>query len=150
MSDNGTITEPGDGSGLSTADVVERQVTSVSGILQSPPDCREELFEVPEWGGWVKLRSPTALASAAIKEAAMKFDDSGTVVGMDLRAMEREQMRYGVVEPALTLEDVAEMQRRFGPSWNRVMAKLDELTGPLGKGATREDEFMKERENTFR
>jgi hypothetical protein len=128
----------------------ERRALTVAQIREAPPDCREEWVEVPEWGGWIKLRSPTALGSAEIKSAGLKIDAEGQTIGMDIPAMERAQMKYGVADPALTDEDVVVMQEKFGPSWNRVMVVLDRLTGPLGKAGMKEAELLKETENNFR
>lgn len=125
-------------------------ILSAAQIREAPPDCREEMFEVPEWGGWIKLRSPTALASAKIKEAGLKIDTEGQTMGMDIPNMERTQMQYGVVDPALSEEDVVAMQERFGPSWNRVVDRLDKLSGPLGKASMGEAEVLRQNENTFR
>lgn len=111
----------------------ERHVLTVSQIMAAPSDCREEWLEVPEWGGWVKLRSPTALVSAEIKNAAMVMDAEGRSVGVDVPGMERTQVRHGVVEPALSEDEVRGMQERFGPAFNRIVTALDRLSGVATK-----------------
>lgn len=118
-------------------------------IRDAPPDCREEELEVPEWGGWVLLRSPTALAQAEIQSAGMQLDESGNPTGVDIPAMERMKFRYCVVDPVLTEDDVMEIQRSQGPSWKRVMDKVDELTGTLAEegGAKK---LQKAAEKSFR
>lgn len=110
-----------------------RRVLSAADILGAPPDCPEERFLVPEWGGEIVLRAPTAADAAAIKESAVRLDESGSVAGMDIGAMERRQILHCVIEPKLTAEQVEQIQRRFGPSWQRVIARLDKLSGGLGK-----------------
>lgn len=128
-----------------------RNVLTVAQIMTCPPDCKEEWLEIPEWGGWVKLRSPTALASAEIKGASISVDTEGETVGMDIPAMERAQVRTCVVEPAMTEDEVTAMQAKFGPSFRRIIEALDSLGGPLGKDKKDGEEALRRKaENTFR
>lgn len=108
-------------------------VLSVQQILSAPPDCREEVIEVPGWGGSVRLRSPTALAAAEIKSAMIVMDAEGKTVAMDVAASERKQFQLGVVEPVFTEAQVVEVQAKFGPAWQHVISALDRISGPLGK-----------------
>ena len=135
----------------SNGDLPESSRTALTAaqIMAAPPDCREEWVEVPEWGGWLKLRSPTALAAASIKSAGVVLDAETETANLDMAAMERAQVLHGVVEPALTPEQVAEMQKRFGPSFGKVVAKLDELAGPLS-AKDGEEKLRKAAEHTFR
>ena len=127
----------------------ERRALTVSQILAAPPDCREEWLEVPEWGGWVKLRSPTALAAADIKGASIVMGGEDEKPTMDLAAMERAQVRHGVVDPIMSDAEVRQMQERFGPSFQRVIAALDTLSGPL-KEKDGEEKLRSAAERTFR
>lgn len=106
---------------------------TVAQIRQAPPDCREEDLDVPEWGGKLKLRSPTAKTAALIKSAMILFDTQGESAGVDIAAAELVQVRCGVVEPPMSEDDVAWLQMNMGPSWQRVIEALDKLAGPLGK-----------------
>jgi hypothetical protein len=87
----------------------------------------------------IKLRSPTARAAAEIKAAMMVLDTETETVSMDVAAGERAQILHGIVEPALTPADVEVMQDRFGPVWQRVIARLDSISGPLGKPGAKSD-----------
>lgn len=136
---NGTTPEP-----------EQAKYLSVEQILAAPPDCKERDLEVPEWGGTVKLRSPTALAGAEIKAAGIKWSDDGQVEGMDLAAMERAQIKYGVVVPAFSDSAVEAMQSRFGPSWQRVVQALDDLGGNIVKRARDDEAVRKDAERSFR
>lgn len=131
------------------AEPTERKAISVAQIHAAPPDCREEWLEVPEWGGWIKLRSPTALAAAEIKSAGIVLDAETQSASMDLPAGERAQVLHGVIDPALSKEDVAAMQSKFGPAFNSVVKALDKLAGPLGP-KDGEEAVRKAAEHSFR
>lgn len=69
-------------------------------------DRKEELYEVPEWGGALKLRS---LSLSQRDEMMGKVTDNGRVDGkVDPVRIVRELVLYGVAEPPLTAEFLAD------------------------------------------
>lgn len=104
-----------------------RVILTTDKILNAPSDLAEDMVEVPEWGGWLRIRSLTAAEQAKVKQASI--DLSGRTMTLIFAEMEKRQFEYGVVEPKFTGQDVNVLFHRSGPSWRRVITALDKISG---------------------
>ena len=97
-------------------------------ILALPSDIVEEIVDVPEWGGSIRIRSLTAAELAKVRQASIRFKTNG---GGDFIFAEQEkrQFEYGVVEPKFTKEEVNVLFHRSAAAWRRVMDALDRISG---------------------
>ena len=99
--------------------------------LTGPGDLAEaDVEDVPSPGQSVRVRALSAKYSAEV-QGQMKLVSEGTsqVAKIDVAAMERLQFQYGVIEPTFGEAEVAIIQERMGPSFRKVVAKIDELSG---------------------
>jgi hypothetical protein len=99
--------------------------------LEGPGDLREEDVEdVPISGMSVRVRGLSAKFSADVN-AHVKLVSEGReqVAKLDVATMDQLKFQHGVVEPQFTLSEVAKIQEKFGPAFQKVLAKIDELSG---------------------
>jgi hypothetical protein len=60
----------------------------------------------------------------------MKVTPRGDQIGTVNKAkMEVIQFAHGVIDPSFTREEAEEIARRYGPAFNKVIEKIDELSG---------------------
>lgn len=85
---------------------------------------KELPLEVPEWGCTVKLREFSKAAWRQLREDARNGD--GTI---DEDRVERLMLVRGVIDPAFTEEDVAELWEGSSEGVDRVLAGLFDLNG---------------------
>ena len=103
--------------------VSEIKVLSAADIAQVI-DREEKLFEVPEWGGAIKLKALSLQQRNLLMTACTKAD--GTV---DAQKLVRQLCLFGVSEPALTDEV---LEARSFSVVDRIAKAVLELNG-MGK-----------------
>jgi hypothetical protein len=99
--------------------------------LQGPGDLKEaDVEDVPVPGESVRVRGLSARYSAEV-QGQLKLIQEGTsqVAKIDVPTMELLQFVNGVIDPVFTLEEARAVQERMGPSFKKVIAKIDELSG---------------------
>ena len=101
--------------------------------LEGPSDLVTAIVEdVPEKGKNVKVRGLPAQFSNEAQSKALKMisgargEQSATV---DVAVMAVIQFAHGCVEPTFTLDEAQKVAERFGPAFNKVVNKIDELSG---------------------
>lgn len=99
--------------------------------LQGPGDLKEaDVQDVPGPGESVRVRGLPARWTAEV-QGQLKLVQEGReqIAKIDVASMERLQFTHGVVDPKFTEAEAAQIQERFGPSFRKVIAKIDELSG---------------------
>jgi uncharacterized protein (DUF1684 family) len=114
---------------------------SKSSWLDGPGDLETaEVEDVPVPGQSVLVRGLPAVYSAEI-QSKLTLETRGRqqVATVDIPTMERLQFLHGVVEPAFTPDEALVVQAKYGPAFQKVIAKIDELSG-INKEAVAETE----------
>lgn len=101
--------------------------------LNGPSDLATAVVEdVPVKGQNVKVRGLPAQFSNEAQGKALKMitgargEQSATV---DVATMAVIQFAHGCVEPEFTLQEAQQVAEKFGPAFNKIVAKIDELSG---------------------
>lgn len=101
--------------------------------LDGPSDLATDVVEdVPSKGKSIKVRGLPAQFSNEAQSKALKMisgargEQSATV---DVATMSVIQFAHGCVEPQFTLEEAQKVAEKFGPAFNKVVNKIDELSG---------------------
>lgn len=101
--------------------------------LEGPGDLKEaEVENVPVKGESVLVRGLPAQFSNQASSEALKMvtgpggEQSATV---DTARMAVIQFANGVIDPKFTAEEAQLVAEKYGPAFNRVVAKIDELSG---------------------
>ena len=101
--------------------------------LEGPSDLAEGVVEdVPVRGQSVKVRALPAQFSNEAQSKALKMvtGSRGEQSAMvDVAVMSKLQFQHGVVEPEFTATEVDAIAERFGPAFQKVVEKIDELSG---------------------
>lgn len=107
--------------------------SSKSDWLEGPSDLVEDTVEdVPTKGKSIKVRGLPAQFSNEAQSKALKMitgargEQSATV---DTAVMSVIQFAHGCVEPSFTVQEAEQIAKKFGPAFNKVVAKIDELSG---------------------
>lgn len=92
--------------------------------------------DVPAKGQSVLVRALPAAYSAAARDRAVEYVNVTDRRGRDQQVarinsaeMEIIQFAYGCVEPSFTEDEARNIATRFGPSFKKVIAKIDEISG---------------------
>lgn len=101
--------------------------------LNGPGDLQTAVVEdVPVKGASVKVRGlPAAFSNRASSEAlkmvtGARGEQTATV---DTAKMSVLQFAHGCVEPSFTEDEAQKVAEKYGPAFNKVVAKIDELSG---------------------
>ena len=101
--------------------------------LNGPGDLQTATVEdVPVKGSSVKVRGLPAAFSARASSEALKMitgprgEQTATV---DTAKMSILQFAHGCVEPSFSEAEALKVAEKFGPAFNKVVAKIDELSG---------------------
>ena len=101
--------------------------------LQGPGDLKEaDVEDVPVPGQSVRVRGlPAQYSNEATSEAMeMKVTPRGDQIGTVNKAkMEVIQFAHGVVDPKFSPEEAQVVATKYGPAFNKVIEKIDELSG---------------------
>jgi hypothetical protein len=101
--------------------------------LNGPGDLQTAVVEdVPVKGASVKVRGLPAAFSARASSEALKMitgargEQTATV---DTAKMSVLQFAHGCVEPSFSEEEARKVSEKYGPAFNKVVARIDELSG---------------------
>lgn len=108
---------------------------TVEDALANAPQDLEEVDVEGVFGGKVRVRSLTAAYAAAVKRATTV--QRGGNVEVTWAEMERKQFQLGVIVPRFTADQVRAMHATSGPSFAKVIAEIDRISG-LDKEALRD------------
>jgi hypothetical protein len=101
-------------------------ITALEAIERAPKDCREEDVE-DVFGGKVRIRGLTAAMQSRVKQESIKL--GGRSPDVVWAAMELVQFELGVIEPKFTTSQVQTLHATAGPSFAKVIAAIDALSG---------------------
>lgn len=101
-------------------------LTVSEAIDNAPADCIEEDVE-GVFGGKVRIRGLTAAQAARVKQESINL--SGRNPDVVWSAMERTQFELGVIQPQFTADQVRTLHLTSGPSFAKVIARLDAISG---------------------
>lgn len=104
-------------------------------LAAAPKDIKEQDVEDVFGGLIIRVRGLTAAQAAQVKQES--FNMRGRTPEVGWAQMERLQFQLGVIEPQFTPEQVLMLHRISGPSFNKVIEVLDEISG-IGKESLRE------------
>lgn len=100
-------------------------------IAKASRDRKEEVVELPELGGSVKIRALSAAQDANVNQQSAQFNGNKTVI--DFAAMERLRFQFGVIEPEMSADQVRKLHIESGPSFQLVLRRINELSGTTEK-----------------
>jgi hypothetical protein len=95
-------------------------------IENAPADLKEKDVE-DVFGGKVRIRSLTAHQAARVKQLSLNL--KGKTPDVAWAEMEKAQFELGVIEPKFNRDAVEKLHRTSGPSFAKVIAELDSLSG---------------------
>lgn len=101
-------------------------LTPEEALTNAPNDIVEDDVE-GVFGGKVRIRSLTAAQQARVKQVSLNL--SGRNPDVAWAEMERTQFQLGVIEPKFTAEQVLMLHRMSGPSFAKVIERIDEISG---------------------
>lgn len=96
-------------------------------LANAPKDIIECDVENVFSGLTVRIRGLTAAQSAHVRQ--MSFNMQGRRPEVAWALMEVTQFELGVIQPKLTHEQALMLHRTAGPSFTKVIEKLDEISG---------------------
>jgi len=104
-------------------------------------DIREEEVEVPEWGGSVRVRGLDLVQIAAVADAATKLNRRTGRDEADRKLLMLYTLIEGVVEPKLSYDDAAQLEKKSAVAVTRIVQAINALgpTEDAVNGATKSD-----------
>lgn len=99
------------------------RILSVDDLI-SVVDTDEEVIDVPEWGGAVRIRSFSKNEQLQYRREAK--DENGEI---DNDKLEMLMLVHGIVEPKLTAEHVGVMRQKRAMTIDRVLKRILVLSG---------------------
>lgn len=115
--------------------VIRKYATAEQLLENAPKDILETDVEDVFDGLTVRIRGLTAAQAAHVKQ--LSFNMKGRSPDVAWAQMEIAQFELGVIEPTLSHQQVLMLHRISGPSFAKIISKLDELSG-IGKEELRE------------
>lgn len=121
----------GNGAGIKV-----KYATAEEVLNNAPKDIIEADVEEVFGGLTLRIRGLTAAQSAHVKQLSFQVK-GGRQPEFGWAQMEIAQFELGVIEPSFSKDQVLMLHRTSGPSFAKVIAKLDEISG-IGKDELRE------------
>ena len=103
-----------------------------SAWLEGPGDLEEaDVEDVPAEGQSIRVRGlPAAFSRDAISDAIEQRQVGDTQFNsINSRKLGVLQFAHGSVDPKFTVEEADQVAQRFGPAFEKVVGKIDELSG---------------------
>lgn len=101
--------------------------------LESEGDLREaDVDDVPVKGKSVRVRAlPGAYSNRATSEATemVQTAEAGQTFKVNVEKLEVLKFSYGCVDPKFSPEEAQVVAEKFGPAFNKVVTKIDQLSG---------------------
>lgn len=115
-------------------------------LANAPKDIIEKDVEDVFGGLTVRIRGLTAAQSAHVRQQSINISGRRGNTEMAWAVMEVTQFELGVIEPKLDHAQVLMLHRTSGPSFQKVIEELDDISG-INKEALQEarDEFQERR-----
>jgi hypothetical protein len=110
--------------------------------LQGPGDLREaDVEDVPVPGQSVRVRALSARYASEVQTKATKLVLEGRerIAKVDIGTMEMLQFVHGVIDPVFNESEAKQIQSKYGPAFQKVIAKIDEISA-INKEAIEETE----------
>ena len=106
------------------------KILSVEEILGAP-DIREEVVEVPEWGGAVRIRAFTKAQQQAIRDdATLKANTRDGKAGtLDTSRLEMLTLIRGIVEPKFQDAHILNLREKSSSAIERILKAILVLSG---------------------
>lgn len=101
-------------------------ITVDQALERAPADCGEADVE-GVFGGKVRIRALTAAQQSRVKQASINLQ--GRNPDVVWAAMEMLQFEFGVIEPKFTTDQVRTLHLESGPSFTKVIAEIDTISG---------------------
>ena len=105
----------------------ELKILSVEDILAAP-DIREQIVEVAEWGGSVRIRSFSKKRQQELRHQA-EVPDRGGRRRIDNDKLEMMLFIHGVVEPIFMENHYAQLREKSAGAMDRVLKAVMDLSG---------------------
>lgn len=99
--------------------------------LNGPGDLKEaDVEDVPVPGQSVRVRGlPAAFSNQAQSEAVEQRQVGVDTINLINKGrMEVIQFAHGVIDPTFSVEEAEKVAQMYGPAFNKVIAKIDELS----------------------
>lgn len=101
--------------------------------LTGPSDLREaEVMDVPVPGQSVRVRGLAAAYSNQATSEALELVQGPRgeqSAHINTEKLEILQFAHGCIEPTFTVDEARTIAQRMGPSFKKIIAKIDELSG---------------------
>lgn len=110
-------------------------------------DIAEEVVEMPEWGGRVKIRALTIRKSLELQKQAQVWNQRTRSYDQDTDKLYMLLLLHGIVEPALTLDDLERLAEKSAVSTTRIVTAIQRVSG-LSEEAVREADKSVRQEST--
>lgn len=112
----------GKAAGNGNGKVKEAKLLSRDQILGAK-DLVEEIVEIPEWGGAVKIRSFSKAVQHELRERATQGDE------IDLHKLEVYTVLEAVIEPQFTADDFEALKAKSSGAIDRILQRVYAITG---------------------
>ncbi len=121
-SQNGHNEEP-----INTGQIIDAPTFSAEAWDDAPSDLRSEPLYVPAVKSHVEVKG---LSPGELSDIYQRCTNNkpGAKIPVDVVRINTLKFRTGVVKPRFTEQKVNEIQFKFGPAFNMVIEKIDELT----------------------
>lgn len=103
-----------------------------SAWLEGPGDLREaDVEDVPVAGQSVRVRGlPAAYSNQASSEALeLKTVGIDQIASVNTERLEVLQFAHGCIDPVFTVEEAAQVSKKYGPAFKKVISAIDRLSG---------------------
>lgn len=84
-------------------------------------DLEDQIVEVPQWGGSIKIRSFTKAAQQDMREAARIAGE------IDTARLEVAMLAYGMIEPQVTMSQAESLRQKNATAFDLVLHAITEL-----------------------
>lgn len=133
MEENETVTVETPSAQILTAD-------AMLAFAQEGKDLESDVVD-DVFGGSVRIKSLTAAQAAQVQQGSIRFGASRKQrTEFNFASAERLKFRYGVTEPSLTDDQVRTLQTTAGPSFQKVLKAIDEISGTDEKAAEEDEQ----------
>lgn len=119
------------------ADSAKQPVILTTEAILGAADTQDELVEVPEWGGSVRVRGLTKRQQVDIRRAALVAGE------VDPEKVQQGLWIEGVIEPRFTVD-------QLGPLFDKNAGVIDRVLSVVLRLSGMEDDSVKKKEAQFR
>jgi hypothetical protein len=113
-------------------EINEDEFASAEDLLEgAKSDIQQDVVTDVFGGKKVQVRSLTAAENARVNQGSITIGGGrrGRNTEFNWAASEMAKFRYGVLKPQLTADQVRQLHMTSGPSFQKVLKRVDELSG---------------------